>query len=178
MRCGLQVALAAAWELGLFSAWLRTGCSTGSSSWRRARLSRGREMVRRAGQLSLPVAVGLAVGTCAIAGLPPFAGFVAKGLLAQGAPAWAKASFCGLSLGGTVLVSGLLSPGAWGEAILVVGLGYVLYLGLRVIRPRLPRFALDGAVVVLLSGAVGIAGAVTVGLDPVEMVLRSRGRCP
>lgn len=158
-----------------------------------------REIASLARQLSVPVAVGLGVGACAIAGLPPLAGFAAKGLLAQGAPTWAKALFyalglgtaasfsklvplirpkhggpiggvpilvvavLALGLGGTVLVSGLLSLRAWGEAILTVASGYALYLLLRRVRPRLPRWGFDWAVASLLVAAVGVAGLVTLG---------------
>lgn len=156
-----------------------------------------RDIASLAGRLSLPVALGLGVGACAIAGLPPLAGFAAKGLLAQGAPAWAKALFYALGLGtaasfsklvpllrpaergrvgglpilaaavvalglaGATLVSGLLSLRAWGEAILIVGLGYGLYLVLQRVRPPLPRWSFDWAVVSLLVTAVGVAGLVT-----------------
>lgn len=61
-----------------------------------------------AGRLSLPVAVGLGVGAWAIAGLPPLAGFAAKGALVQGAPAWAKGVFYALGLGTAASFSKLI----------------------------------------------------------------------
>ncbi|GAB4305450.1 MAG: hypothetical protein Kow0097_03810 [Candidatus Bipolaricaulota bacterium] len=158
-----------------------------------------REIAPLAGHLSASVAIGLGVGACAIAGLPPLAGFAAKGLLAHGAPAWARGVFYALGLGtaasfaklvplfrprgpgpvgglpvlvaavvafglgGTLLVGGLLSRRAWGEAIMVVGLGYGLYLGLRRVRPRLPRWGFDWSVVSLLLASVGVVGLVALG---------------
>jgi len=158
-----------------------------------------REIAGLAGRLPVPAALGLGMGAWAIAGLPPLAGFAAKGALAQGAPAWAKGAFIalglgtaasfsklipllrprgagpvggvpvlaagvlGLGLGGTLLVGGLLSPRAWGEALLVVGLGYGLYLGLGRVRPRLPRWGFDWSVVSLLAASVGVAGLVLLG---------------
>ena len=93
-----------------------------------------REIASLAGQLSLPVAVGLGVGACAIAGLPPLAGFAAKGLLAQGAPAWAKALFYALGLGTAASFSKLIPLFRPKEGGLVGGLpvlaAAVLGLGL------------------------------------------------
>ncbi|MBC7220663.1 hypothetical protein H5T55_04230 [Candidatus Bipolaricaulota bacterium] len=161
-----------------------------------------RRMADLAGQLSLPVAVGLAVGTWAIAGLPPLAGFAAKGVLAQAAPGWAKTvlfalglgtavSFsklvpllrpCGrgrtgglgllsgaviaFGLGGILAIPGLLSLPACGAALLAAVIGYALHLGLRTVRPRLPRFTFDRALVSALAGAVGVAGLVTLSWLP------------
>ncbi|MBC7093333.1 hypothetical protein H5T53_04945 [Candidatus Bipolaricaulota bacterium] len=147
-----------------------------------------------AGHLSLPVVLGLGVGTWAIVGLPPLAGFAAKGALAAGVPSAAKwvlfalgvgtaASFSklipllrpagrqgglggmgllmgavvGFGLWGLAEFSGLMTPGAWGEAFLGAGAGYVLYLAVRRFHPRLPRFTLDRAAVATLLGAVGLA---------------------
>lgn len=67
-----------------------------------------RTIAELAGQLSRPVALGLVLGTWAIAGLPPLAGFAAKGALAQGAPAWAKAAFYALGIGTAASFSKLL----------------------------------------------------------------------
>ncbi len=158
-----------------------------------------RQIAFLTGRLSLPLAVGLGVGACAIAGLPPLAGFAAKGVLALGAPGWAKGAFFALGLGtaasfsklvpllrprergpagglpvlaaavvalgvaGTVLAGDLLAPRAWGEAILVVGLGYGLYHGLSRVRPGLPRWGFDWSVVSLLGASVGVAGLVAFG---------------
>ncbi|QAA76114.1 MAG: hypothetical protein BIP78_0348 [Candidatus Bipolaricaulis sibiricus] len=158
-----------------------------------------REIAALAGRLSIPVAVGLGVGTCAIAGLPPLVGFAAKGLLAQGAPAWAKGVFyalglgtaasfsklvplfrprdvgpvggipvlvvavLALGLGATLAVGGLLSLRVWGEAVLIVVMGYGLYFALRRVRPRLPRWGFDWSVVSLLVASVGVAGLVVLG---------------
>ena len=58
-----------------------------------------REIAALAGQLSVPVALSLAVGTWAIVGLPPLAGFAAKGVLAQAAPAWTKTVLFALGVG-------------------------------------------------------------------------------
>jgi len=58
-----------------------------------------RRIAGLAGRLSAPVAVALGVGTWAIVGLPPLAGFAAKGILAQGAPVWTKSVLVALSLG-------------------------------------------------------------------------------
>ncbi|MFN3347205.1 MAG: proton-conducting transporter membrane subunit, partial [Candidatus Bipolaricaulaceae bacterium] len=149
-----------------------------------------------ADQLSFPVAFGLAVGTWAIAGLPPLAGFVAKNVIIQSAPGWAKtvllflgmgtaASFAKLiplfqprgrgraggvwllsaavimfGLGGIVANPRLFGWPAWGEAILAAGGGYALYLGLRTVRPGLPRFTFDRALVSILAGAVVLAGLI------------------
>ncbi len=153
-----------------------------------------REIARLAGQLSVPVALALAVGTWAIVGLPPLAGFAAKGILAQDAPNWAKAvlfslevgtaaSFAklvplfrpqgtspigglgflaaavvALGVGGLLVVPGLFSLWAWGEAFLAAGIGWGLYLGLRTLRPILPRFTFDRALGSLFVGAVVATG--------------------
>lgn len=151
-----------------------------------------------AGRLSVPVVGALAVGTWAIVGLPPLAGFAAKGALAQSAPAWAKGVFIALGLGtaasfsrlvplfrpsgrgrpgglpvlglavvaggivGLVLLPGLASPTAWGEGFLVAALGYGLCLGLKRVRPRLPRLGFDWAVASLLAGTLAVVGLVLV----------------
>ncbi len=54
---------------------------------------------RLAGTLPWGVALGLVVGSWAIVGLPPLAGFTAKGALSAGLPSWAKALAVALSLG-------------------------------------------------------------------------------
>lgn len=158
-----------------------------------------RTIAELAGQLSRPVALGLVLGTWAIAGLPPLAGFAAKGALAQGAPAWAKAAFYALGigtaasfskllplvrptgpgkpgglpiLGGAVLALGigataflpaLRTPAAWGEAILVGAVGYILYVAVRRVRLPLPSWGFDSSVVHLLAASVGLAGLVALG---------------
>ncbi|MCR4391705.1 MAG: hypothetical protein NUV94_02735 [Candidatus Acetothermia bacterium] len=63
----------------------------------------------------------------------------------------------GFGLWGLAEFSGLMTPGAWGEAFLGAGAGYGLYLAVRRFHPRLPRFTLDRAAVAALLGAVGIA---------------------
>jgi len=51
------------------------------------------------GRLSWGPAMGLAVGTWAIAGLPPLAGFAAKGVLGAALPAWGKWLLLALGVG-------------------------------------------------------------------------------
>jgi len=51
------------------------------------------------GRLSWGPAMGLAVGTWAIAGLPPLAGFAAKGVLGAALPAWGKWLLFALGVG-------------------------------------------------------------------------------
>jgi len=58
-----------------------------------------REIAHLADRLAWPTAVGLAVGTWAIAGLPPLAGFTAKGALAAGLLLPMKAVLVALSVG-------------------------------------------------------------------------------
>ncbi len=58
-----------------------------------------RSIPELAGRVPWPAALGLALGTWAIVGLPPLAGFVAKGFLILGHPAWVKASFVLLGMG-------------------------------------------------------------------------------
>ncbi|MGQ9699638.1 MAG: proton-conducting transporter transmembrane domain-containing protein [Candidatus Bipolaricaulaceae bacterium] len=49
-----------------------------------------REIAKLANRLSAPAALALAVGTWAMVGLPPLAGFFAKSMLGQSLPGWAK----------------------------------------------------------------------------------------
>lgn len=58
-----------------------------------------RSFARLAGTLSWGTALGLAVGTWAIVGLPPLAGFAAKGALSAGLPPLAKGLIMALSVG-------------------------------------------------------------------------------
>jgi len=61
-----------------------------------------------AGTLTWGVALGLAVGTWAIVGLPPLAGFAAKGALSAGLPPVAKGLIVALSVGTAAAFSKLL----------------------------------------------------------------------
>lgn len=58
-----------------------------------------RTFERLAGNLSWGVALGLGLGGLAIVGVPPLAGFVAKGALSAGLPSMAKVALVGLSVG-------------------------------------------------------------------------------
>jgi len=60
------------------------------------------------GGLPWPVVLGLALGTWAIVGLPPLAGFAGKQALSFQSPSWAKAAVIGLSLGTAVSFAKLL----------------------------------------------------------------------
>lgn len=52
-----------------------------------------------AGRVPWPAALGLGLGSWAIVGLPPLAGFAAKGFVSLGQPSWAKALFILLGMG-------------------------------------------------------------------------------
>ncbi len=66
----------------------------------RAEKEGGSHLISRlAGKLSGETRALLALGTLAIVGLPPLAGYAAKGLLAAGAPLWGKWALTLLSLG-------------------------------------------------------------------------------
>jgi multicomponent Na+:H+ antiporter subunit D len=58
-----------------------------------------RTLAELKGGLPRPVVLGLALGTWAIVGLPPLAGFAGKNALSFASPTWAKALLQGLSLG-------------------------------------------------------------------------------
>ncbi len=60
------------------------------------------------GGLPWPVVMGLALGTWAIVGLPPLAGFAGKQALSFQGPGWAKGVLIGLSLGTAVSFAKLL----------------------------------------------------------------------
>lgn len=100
-----------------------------------------REIASLAGRLSWPTALGLAVGTWAIAGLPPLAGFAAKGALTADLSPMARAVLGALSVGTAALCARLiplLRPGPKGTAspggvtVLIVSLvGFGLWGFLR-----------------------------------------------
>ncbi len=58
-----------------------------------------RSIAELSGKIPRPAALGLALGSLAIVGLPPLAGFAAKGLLSLGQPLWVKTIFFSLSVG-------------------------------------------------------------------------------
>ncbi len=67
-----------------------------------------RSLAELGGRISQPAALGLALGSWAIVGLPPLAGFAAKGLLALDQPTWVKGLFLALSAGTAASFSKLL----------------------------------------------------------------------
>jgi len=67
-----------------------------------------RTLAELKGGLPRPVVLGLALGTWAIVGLPPLAGFAGKNALSFASPTWAKALLQGLSLGTAVYFAKLL----------------------------------------------------------------------
>lgn len=90
-----------------------------------------REIASLAGRLSWPCALGLAVGTWAIVGLPPLAGFTAKGALTADLAPAARAVVVALSVGTAASfakVIPLVGPGPkrsaspGGVAVLIVAL--------------------------------------------------------
>ncbi len=149
-----------------------------------------------AGNLPLPAAMGLALGSWAIVGLPPLLGYAAKNALSLGMPAWGKAVLLLFTLGtatlfarlfplfrprgrgrlggipwlSCTLVGGglwglfvyrpLLSPRAWAEAFLVVGLGFFCHRLLRRTQPALPRLGLEEATLASFLGALGLTAIV------------------
>lgn len=92
-----------------------------------------REIRRLAGRMPGPVALGLAMGSWAIAGIPPLAGFVAKEALGGAVPPPFSVILTALSLGTAASFSRLLplfrgkGKGAWGGmgalALGVLGFG-------------------------------------------------------
>lgn len=92
-----------------------------------------REIAHLAGRLAWPTALGLAVGTWAIVGLPPLAGFAAKEALTADLPLPMKAVFVALSAG-TVAAFAKLIP---------------------LVRPGPRREASRGAVMALIVALVG-----------------------
>lgn len=67
-----------------------------------------RSITELSGKIPRPAAFGLALGSLAIIGLPPLAGFAAKGLLGLGQPFWVKAVLYAFSLGTAASFSKLL----------------------------------------------------------------------
>ena len=94
-----------------------------------------------AGKLMLSTRLGLGLGTVAIAGLPPLAGYAAKGLLFLNLPPWGKWALFALSVGTAASFSKLLPTivrgrkgwkPTWGQftlGLVVVGGGVALCIG-------------------------------------------------
>ena len=82
-----------------------------------------------AGRVPWPAALGLALGTWAIVGLPPLAGFAAKAVLCADQPGWTKAIYLLLTLGTAASFAKLFplfrgqGEGRWaGPALFAAGL--------------------------------------------------------
>lgn len=93
-----------------------------------------REIAELANRLPAPAALALAVGTWAMAGLPPLAGFFAKSVLGQSLPGWAKWVLFALGVGTTAAFFRLIPlfhphgrgrvGGLWFLGLMVMGVGF------------------------------------------------------
>lgn len=114
-----------------------------------------RDVADLKGGLPWPVVLGLALGTWAIVGLPPLAGFAGKTALSAAGPIWAKALFLALSLGTAVSFAKLLPllkpanrSAVGGIPFLAAGVaalgiwGFFLFPGLLLPSPWLEAFFL------------------------------------
>ena len=126
---------------------------------------RGRRIPDLAGRLSRWTRLSLAVGVAAIAGLPPLAGYGAKGLVAAAAPPWGRWALALLSLGTAAAFARFLPlivrgvPGGGGDRSLPL-LGAVLLGGglfLLIATPALRDYPtlLSAVGTVLLGGTMG-----------------------
>ncbi|MCS7240032.1 MAG: hypothetical protein NZ651_02145 [Candidatus Bipolaricaulota bacterium] len=111
------------------------------------------------GKVPWPAALGLAVGSWAIVGLPPLAGFVAKNYLSLAQPIWAKAFLFLLSVGTAASFAKLLTlfrgqgGGKFG-GIMLLAMG-VIALGLWGILHNPAVLALQAWVEAVLAVGLG-----------------------